>query len=323
VPKPSAVLALLLLASCSAQSPPADARTDKDTVRRIAVPDLILPRETNGGAVLDGAWTLRSRLPIDGLSAMALMGERLLLATDGGQLFETICPAEQDLGQCGEHWQADGRLIARGAPRADLEAMAARPDGSIVLGLENAPRLALLEQDGEGNYRIGKLPGAPNLRQFQRNSGPEAVAALPDGRLLVLPEGGVDADGVALVALEEADGRWGQRTLPLPETGLLPTEAAIAGHHLFVLLRGFSLLGGWRGTIVVLPLAALDAEENELRAPTIIAEIADQGIADNYEAMAVRLLPDGSYSLLVASDDNGFALQQKLLLLLSWKPAAD
>jgi hypothetical protein len=319
VPRPvAALLALILLGSCSAHPPPAAAVPDSGKVTRIPVPDLDLPRRMQGGAVLEEAWTLRSRLRISGLSAMALQGDRLMLATDDGQLFATNCPEDQTLQGCDDRWGYDGRLVARGAPRADLEALAIRPDGSVVAGLENMPRLALLQPDGSG-YQIAKLPGAPNMRSLPKNSGPEAVASLPDGRLVVLPEGSVTQEGQATILVEQPDGSWQTTRMLLPTPGLLPTEAAVAGDRLFVLLRGLGLLAGWQMQIVALPLASLDARPDELPEPVLVVTLDEQRIADNYEAMAVRQMADGSYTLLVASDDNGFTLQQKLLLLFSWR----
>lgn len=318
----SAIALLLLLTACAADTPPAAAGSAQE-VRHVKLSGLSLPLSLPSGAELTGAWELRSTLPITGLSAMALEGERLLLATDMGELFETRCPAQRSLEQCDRIWHHGGRLVARGAPRADIEALAIRPDGSVVLGLENYPRLALLEGDAQDGYRLGQLADAPDLRFLPRNQGPEAVAALPDGRLVVVPEGSVDADGVGLLMLQDPAGAWHRHRLQLPGKGLLPVEAAVAGDYLFVLLRSFGLLAGWHGEIMVLPLADLkEPGEGLERAPQVIAKLSDPKIADNYEAMAVRQLPDGSYSLLVASDDNGFALQRKLVLNLTWTPQA-
>jgi hypothetical protein len=317
---PAALAVLFALAACAASPPGAEAVPGEGSVRRVPLAELAMPRRLPDGAQLTGAWELRSVLPITGLSAMALSGERLRMATDQGDLFETNCPAGRPLDDCASTWRFDGRLIARGAPRADIEALAIRPDGSVVLGLENLPRLALLEGDGEGGHRIGRLEGAPDLRFLPRNSGPEAMTSLPDGRLVVLPEGGVDGENRALVMVQDAAGGWRHSRLDLPDTGLLPVEAAAAGDHLFVLLRGFGIFAGWQGRILALPLGALDEPGAVLPAPALIATLDDPKIADNHEAMTARQLPDGSYSLLVASDDNGFALQRKLLLALTWKP---
>lgn len=316
---PAALAVLFALAACAASPPGAEAVPGEGSVRRIPLAELALPRSLPDGAQLTGAWELRSVLPITGLSAMALSGERLLMATDQGDLFETSCPAERSLEECSSIWRFEGRLTARGAPRADIEALAIRPDGSVVLGLENMPRLALLEGDGEGSHRIGKLGGAPDLRSLPRNSGPEAVTALADGRLVVLPEAGVDPDRMALVMVQDRAGDWRHMRLALPGSGV-PVEAATAGGHLFVLLRSFGIISGWQGRILALPLDALDGPGAVLPAPALIATLDDPKIADNHEAMTVRQLPDGTYSLLVASDDNGFALQRKLLLALTWRP---
>ncbi|WP_191060881.1 esterase-like activity of phytase family protein [Geminicoccus harenae] len=321
MPRCSSALALvLLLAACAAEPPPAWADAEAGSVQRVPVQGLELPQRLAEGAVLTAAWELRSQLPITGLSAMALDGERLLLGTDQGDLLETSCPLGQPLTECAEEWRFDGRLVARGSPRADLEALAIRPDGSVVLGLENMPRLALLEGE-PGDYRIGRLEGAPDLRFLDRNAGPEAVAALPDGRLLTIPEGAVEPDGRALVLLQDKEGNWQRHWLRLPAADLLPVEATVAGGHLFVLLRRFGLLSGWRGEILALPLHALD-EPGDTFTPRTIATIRHEPLGDNHEAMAVRQLPDGSYSLLVASDDNGFALQRRLLLAFTWQPSS-
>ena len=316
------VLALALsLVACAAEAPVAAQKQDRRAVTRTPLAKLDLPLTVPGGASLVGAWEIRSTLPISGLSAMALDGERLLLATDNGDLFQTSCPAARPLDACSTTWEYDGRLIARGAPRADLEALAIRPDRSVVLGLENRPRLASRQGDAGSGYRIGKLPDAPDLGFLPNNEGPEAMTALPDGRLIVIPEGGVDGEGRATVLLQNGAGLWQRRSLDLPQTGLRPTEAAVAGDYLFMLLRGVGILSGWQGMVLVLPLTALNDPADALPQPVPIADLHDAAFTDNFEAMAVRRLQDGSYSLLIGSDDNGFILQRPLLLALRWTAA--
>ena len=309
------------LAGCAGQGSRAAEPEERRVVQRVPLADIDLPLRLPGGAVLAAAWQLRSTLPISGLSAMALSGERLMLATDNGDLFQTSCPVPQSLGACGRDWRFDGRLVARGAPRADLEALAIRPDGSIVLGLENRPRLALLAGNAATHYRIVHFDAAPDLSFLPRNDGPEATTALPDGRLIVIPEGGVDDEGRALVLLQDAAGGWHRHKLELPVAGLLPTEAAVAGADLFILLRGVSLLSGWHCAVLSLPLTSLRSSDLLLTQPQLIATLHDARFTDNFEAMAARQLPDGSYSLLIGSDDNGLFLQRSLLLELKWMPA--
>lgn len=309
------LLFLGVLAGCAAEGAALTARQGQ--VVRYGLTGLDLPRQVGPGATLTGAWELRSALPIHGLSAMALRDDDLLLATDFGDVLRTTCPVDQRLDRCDDVWSYEGRLVVRGAPKADVEALARLLDGSDLLGMESPPRLARLDRTVQPPI-VTTLPGAPDLRFLPSNAGPEATAALPDGSLVIVPEGGVDQDGTAIVLIGKG-GDWRQRSMPLPQ-GFLPTEAAAAGDRLFVLLRSFGLLTGWQSVILSLPIAAI---ENDMPlAPEAIARIDGDKFGENYEAMAVRRMPDGTFSILVMSDDNDWSMQRTLMLAIRWRGPA-
>src|SRR5690606_37216783 len=103
------------------------------------------------------------------------------------------------------------------------------------------------------------------------------------------------------------------------DTRLDPSDAATAGDRLLVLERGVSLLTGWRVRIVAVPTAEIAGDPLQVPRGRVLATISG-AIGENYEALAMRPEGDGSFELVLVSDDNFSPLQRTLLLELRWRP---
>ena len=128
---------------------------------------------------------------------------------------------------------------------------------------------------------------------------------------------------------EEADathvavtvGEDGLRTLAYRAgEGFQVTDADVAGDWLLVLERRLSLLGGWQGRIVALPMAEVAAAGDGPLAGRELALIAGPILGENYEGLAARAAADGSIELIVVADSNFNAYQRTTLLELRWRP---
>lgn len=186
---------------------------------------------------------------------------------------------------------------------ADAEALARLADGGLLVGFERDHRL--WHYDGAfGTPRA--LDAPPALAGLPPNRGIEAAAMLPDGRLLLLAEGG--ADDAGLPAWIGAPGDW--RRLAYPFDGdFRPTALTLGpGGQAVVLERAFSR---WRG--VRLRLQAVTVRDDGI-ALSELARIAGPIPADNGEALAwVPGGPDGRGGFYVLSDDNFSGLQRTIL----------
>lgn len=239
----------------------------------------------------------------------------------------------------------DGRPLAFGKQASDAEELAPGPHGGLVVAFERNHRLWLYPPTKEvtlphwmratlGSGPVGaasqahlpllawlaggalsrpprELPLPPWLRAAPANGGPEAVARLADGRLLVLCEGLVQ-EGWARGALGRP-GDWHSLWFWVGG-GPSPTSAAsLPSGDVLVLGRSYSLAAGVairlsrvQGSAIV-PNARLSGRAlAELRAPLTV---------DNFEGLAVRRAAGGRTFIYMISDDNYSPLQRTLLMM--------
>nr|WP_283773306.1 esterase-like activity of phytase family protein [Altererythrobacter sp. KTW20L] len=197
----------------------------------------------------------------------------------------------------------------------DIESATRHPETrDYWLGFENFN--AVVRYDLTGRFIAARQP--PEMRHWPVNGGLEAMTRLADGRFLLLPESrlrGLLFDGDPVE--EGATARAFRFALPEPyyATGmvLLPDGR--------VLVLGRGLRWGW------LPFTARlfvgDPAQIGEQDPWQLHEVLDLDAIiprENWEALAVTPLDDGSIRIWIASDDNFAALQRTLLAQLHWTP---
>ncbi|HYD63920.1 esterase-like activity of phytase family protein [Azospirillum sp.] len=219
-----------------------------------------------------------------------------------------------------------GTRFVTGRPRrSDSEDLARLPDGGWLVSFERDHRIERYGGGGDGpSGSPTELPPPPGLEDAPFNGGIEALAALPDGRVLALEEG--DDNG-----RPERRGWIGQMPLSLPRAwqpvtyraapGFRPTgAAALPSGDVLVLERRVSLLGGWGGRITRVPAASLRPGAT-LAGTTLVGEemarLESPLPADNYEGISAVTGPRGETLVFVVSDDNTNPLQRTLLLMFA------
>ncbi len=215
----------------------------------------------------------------------------------------------------GRWWQASLRLAplgfgpARHGPlldaaarplrgrEGDAEALGRLPDGSWLVGFERNHRI-------QRHLRLDTaalpFPAPPGLADSPANGGLEALALLPDGRLLAI------AESPGTRAWIGRDGVWAERRYR-PGANLLPVDAAaLPEGGMLVLERDFSLLGGFRGRLAFVADLAAPVLEGDtwLDMPDVIP-------AENWEGVAAARTREGTLVVLV-SDDNQSPFQRSL-----------
>jgi hypothetical protein len=207
----------------------------------------------------------------------------------------------------------DGQPLANKVD-ADAEGMARLGDGSWLVAFERNHRI----------WRYPTLDGTPTpidlpagFDRQPENGGPEAIAALPDGRVIAISEDYSTSPGfvVGWIGQPAADGRYAWETFKytkIPDFN--PTAMAALPDGGFVLLeRAFDLARGVRVRVV-------RAEASEFQAgatvhPHELARLASPWAVDNLEGIAATRGPRGETLLWLMSDDNFNMLQRNLLLL--------
>lgn len=297
-----------------------------DPVRSYSMPIMLTALDTSeaieGQLEVTRLWHLASRNGhFGGYSALDWRGGKTLLAvSDRGRMLEL--PLDD-----GGPVAAGARLdffpgiqeIARND--ADLEAITIDQDtGTIWAALENTNTIRRVEAGGAITQRR-----PVELTRWARNSGPETLVKLHDGRFLVLSEGIEDevkrTRPGALFAGDPVDE--GPSTTFRIDTppGFSPVDATQlpSGEVLILLRRVYFTVPATFETKLM--LADLDAiEEGGEWTGEIVAELSGGVYDENFEGLA--FVPDKeseeSGSLFLISDDNISLFQRTLLLRLGW-----
>ena len=271
------------------------------------------PVELSGGELTglrpDGAWVLRSAHPdFGGLSGLVVEDGRLYAAGDKGWWFGATL-GEGD----GALRLEDARLAAIRDPGGDSYTKSggdaeglARLGDRLAVSFERDHRIMVLRDSG----RLGGTIQPRAFEQFASNKGLEALATLPDGRLIALAEG-TDADGVPVLIVEPGGPVTESRLPPHGRHSVTGADVGPDG-RLYLVLRHFSMLTGVSIRVVRYDLGA-EGLPDPASAETLAAFEQQHGI-DNMEGISVAPGPDGRLRLWLISDDNFNALQRTLLL---------
>jgi hypothetical protein len=275
--------------------------------------------ERDGGASL-GALRFMGALELSstdrrfgGLSGIAVRdGSRVTAISDRGYFVEL------DLDE-----DPAGMLVGASSPRiAPLEDAAGKRlrgfarDGEDVALLGDGTRLVVFEHEA----RLGWF--APGSAREERsaslldlvgdgNDGIESVVPLGEGRLLLIAERLGEAEGTRRAWIGEP-GQW-EALDYVPEANEDVSGAAMApGGDLLVLERAVSPLTGFSARLRRVAQAQL--RPGARLQPVTLLELAPPALADNFEGVAVRPLPDGRVAIYLVSDDNYFPLQRTYLV---------
>jgi hypothetical protein len=219
---------------------------------------------------------------------------------------------------------ADGMLVGASAPTIetmtdasgaplrgndrDAEDVAVLPDGQRLVVFERNARLGWFPPGSARQMRTASLldlvPGS--------NEDIESVVPLPDGKVFLIAEAIGPRHGV-LSAWIGLPGSWASLEYHRFASDV-SGAALLPGGDLLVLERAPNPLTGFHSRLMRVPAASL-RPGGVLQGERLI-ELAPPGIADNFEGIATRPLPDGRTAIYLVSDDNYFPLQSTYLLKL-------
>lgn len=298
---PALLLAAALAAPAAANDPLAHGRA-----ARLDVAPLTLEGGAYNGVRLTGAWRLESPDPdFGGLSALLVEGAAALAVSDRGSWVS--------FGRTGAHLAEPLRLAPirseRGARFAkdagDAEGLARRK-GTILVSFERDHRIAAHRRDG----RLDPPLRAPVFADLEFNGGLEALATLPDGRLLAFAE--TSATAAFRYFVLHGDQIW-ERALPRRSKHDITGADMGPDGRLYLLRRHYSFVAGVSVRLDRYRLGP-DGLPDPATAETLAAWLSASGI-DNMEGISVfRDRADGPIRIWLISDDNFNPLQRTLLL---------
>jgi hypothetical protein len=311
-----AVLALLV-AAAPALADPLALKSESATIFPVEQPGIAVGRlEFRGGVELRA-----TDIRFGGLSGLRVSadGTRMTAISDNGYWVTAGLGYDRHGNLAGVRDAAIGPLTGEnGRPLtekivADAESLE-RIDGGWLVGFERKHRIAFYRDSDPPFARAAPFPAPPGLDAAPSNEGLEALAVLPDGRLLALSEG-LATDTGDLRGWVRENGGW--RTLSYARTGLFqPSDAcALPNGDVLVLERRFTIIGGFAGRIVrlrqgdIVAGARLEGEE--------IVRLERPLAVDNYEGIAARVGAGGETLVYIVSDDNYQSLQKTLLFMFA------
>ena len=313
-------VAALMLGAATLASGGASAASIQLSARPVALDPEDRARQRVGDLEFLGGLDLRSdAAAFGGLSGLSVSADGQLAAvTDRGHWF-TARIVRNDAGrlvgladgEMGPLRDAQDRPV-RGEWR-DAESLERLPNGDWLVSFEREHRVWRYPAETGGlQGRPVPFPAPEAIARAPANGGVEALAPLPDGRILMLAQGLKREDGARAgwLAGDGAVETLGYRTA----SNFLPTDAAtLPNGDVLVLTRHYSVLGGAKVRLERVPAAAIQAETT--LQGTLLARFRHPLTVDNFEGLAAVQGEDGATLLYILSDDNFNFFQRTLLLL--------
>ncbi len=290
-------------------------RTEDITVSRIATEsDSAAP-----GWSVAGIWQIRSdSMLFGGFSGLIVEpGGHVRAFSDRGTRLDLASPDGP-----GARRILDVQSLPKSGPRdlPDIEAATHEPaTGDYWLALENRHTLHRFDAN---DRETGKIELDSEALNWTDNTGAEALLRLKDGRFVVMPEG----RRVGLIFADDPIDAPGFETFaylpPIP--GHAATDLAqLPDGRVLLLLRNLDFgLGGippFESKIAIGPPP--QPGHDTAWEPQITLDLAGVIPRENYEGMAVQVMPDGKVAVWLVSDDNLSILQRTLLVKLIVDPA--
>lgn len=260
-----------------------------------------------------GGWALRSQdRRFGGFSALGVMGPGRLVAISDSAIVARLTVGHGVAGTVAPLPAAAGAL----KQNKDAESLAHDPSGGgWWVGYEGANAIvrystALDRREAEAR--------PPAMAGWPPNGGPEAMARLPDGRLLVMAEDAPSADGGRDALLFPRDSTADGAATPLRFTYRPPPRQSPSGAatlpdgRVLVLNRGVRIgMPPFVATLTIVDPRAI--RPGAVVAGTHVATLAPPLTVDNMEGVTVSR-EGGRTIVWLISDDNFLPFQRTLLL---------
>ena len=262
--------------------------------------------ELTGGTAIGGLSTLHVKEGAGGLDLLALSDNGGVLRVRG----------ITGVGEAPGVWARLPPAPGDGGGKADRDSESlAQAGGGWWVGFERLNELRRYSPDLKrltGRYRSAAMAQLPD------SSGLEALAALPDGRLIGLAEE-KRGDGRTPVFLWRLDARgriasearsWARLPADLRATDVAWLDGRDGG-RLLVLARGFRVPSGFHTALLLMPLTPQPGFGGQELRPRLLARFAPDW--DNLEGLSLTR-SGGRTTAWLISDDNFSGLQRTLLI---------
>jgi hypothetical protein len=283
----------------------------------------------SGALALTGAWELQSAHGwFGGFSALvAGAGQTLIAGTDRGWLLDLDLTGPEPRAVPGSFRFVGDRTAAR-KEVIDLESLARDPASGTLWGAFESFNL-VMRMDPDGQRTIRR---PPEMAKWPRNSGPETMERLADGRFIMLAEGperGSDTHHLALLFPDDPAAP----VTPLAfrfaaEPDYDPVDATqLPDGRVLILLRRVKYAIPARFDTAIAIADPREIKAGKVWRGTVIQRFSGGVFADNFEGIAFVAGPDdpGKGAVWLIADDNFSVSQRSVLVRFAWSanPAVD
>lgn len=310
-------LAVLALAPVALAEPP--------VVTSAAVPlDAADPgRNALGKTIFRGGVMLASEDPLFGGWSDLLVapdGTSLMAVGDQGSWMAVTLQYDSDgnlatavVTAMGQLKGLDGVDLGAEKAMADAESLAPAADGGYLVGFERSHRIWLYAPDLAGTpVQAPTPPAVLDLKPAYANEGIEAMARLPDGRLILFLEGGKDEPGT-LAYLQDGEG-FAEIPYARQDGFQIVGAAPLADGDLLIAERFYSKETGSKIRLRRLPAESI-GKAVSAGSLALLLELAAPLTVDNIEGVGLWQDANGATRVLLLSDDNFNRTEQRTLLL--------
>lgn len=298
----------------------------RSDVAVVSVTPLDAREGVSGALTLTGAWELGSAHGwFGGFSALvAGEGEALIAGSDRGWLLDLDLSGDAPRAVPGS-FRYVGRALGPRTELVDLEALARDPaTGTLWAAFEN---YNLIERFAPDRTRAFRRP--PEMARWSRNSGPETMERLADGRFLILAEGPERGDRAEhsglLFAGDPVDRHRPEAFRFASWPGYDPVDATqLPDGRVLILLRRVEYTIPARFDTAIAIADPGTIRTGEPWRGRIIQRLSGGVFADNFEGIAfvADSTDPARGSLWVVSDDNFSVFQRSLLVRFAWDESA-
>jgi hypothetical protein len=272
--------------------------------------------KTNGKLTYEGGWVLTSPSENFGSwSGISIRDGRITAVNDYGLMAEfdvkdnrfTNAREYPVPNGCGNRWYKH---------KSDAEALVVDHEtGKAWIAMENLNAVCRIDLKRQTFERINQ-PQA--MQDWGKNSGPETLVRMADGRFIVFAEKPPGKGAGPTVPVLIFQGDPSDATTPIekarfkPPSGYWPVDAtALEDGSLLILVRRLSFPLSFETKLV--KLAPNKIKPGQLAEGEVIAEFDGDIVSDNFEAITTNRDPQGT-TVWILSDDNFLFLQRTLLL---------
>lgn len=289
----------------------------------LPLPDAKARKAYLGPFHMEGAWQIKSRYPqVFGYSALVPLPDGQLVAfNDSGHTLTFAPPGVT--GAPPRRHVIDFDRSANEKMARDVESATRDPaTGRYWLGLEARNSIVRLSAKGISTGEV--RPRA--MHEWGTNTGPEALARLPDGRFVAIreiPPSLLESrlHDAVLFSGDPIEHPTPQRfQFDGPDNFSVVDMAVLPDGRALILMRRllWPLPMRFAGRIVIADTAQIRPGQVWHSVP--LASIASVLPVDNFEGIAAVPRPDGRITVWVISDDNAMHKLQRTLL---WKLSVD